>query len=248
MEVHFNGSIPYTIRKGDTLMTIARYFSTTPQAIMLENPNLENKLYVGQKIWIPQKCRYNRFSLQCCSRSLIEAKQTLNNSFRLLWEQHIYWTRMFLMSSIFGLPDADAVTNRLLQNPKNFALVLQDFYDEDDISTFIDLFTEHFTIAAELVTAAKAGDNAAATDAERRWYANADNIAELFESINPYWSEHEWKQLLYDHLAMTKNEAVYMLTQRYEDSIRIFDDIEQEAMEMADTMTQGILKQFSISD
>jgi len=43
---------------------------------------------------------------------------------------------------------------------------------------------------------------------------------------------------------MTKDEAIYMLTQKYADSINIFDKIEQEALIMADTMTQGIVKLF----
>ena len=44
---------------------------------------------------------------------------------------------------------------------------------------------------------------------------------------------------------MTKEEAVHMLGQKYEDSIRIFDEIEQQALLMADTMAQGIVKLFS---
>ena len=51
--------------------------------------------------------------------------------------------------------------------------------------------------------------------------------------------------MLYDHLAMTKTEAVDILTQKYEDSISMFENIEQQALAMADIMTQGIAKQFS---
>jgi hypothetical protein len=111
------------------------------------------------------------------------------------------------------------------------------FYGEDVVNNFVNLFTQHLAIAAELV-------KAAAADAEKRGYANADQIAKFFASINPYWSEQEWKRMLYDHLAMTKNEAVYMLNKQYADSINIFDKIEQEALNMADTMTQGIVKMF----
>ncbi|MPM89568.1 hypothetical protein SDC9_136678 [bioreactor metagenome] len=50
--------------------------------------------------------------------------------------------------------------------------------------------------------------------------------------------------MLYDHLAMTKNEAVDILTQKYENSINTFDYIEQQALIMADLMTQGLIKQF----
>ena len=50
--------------------------------------------------------------------------------------------------------------------------------------------------------------------------------------------------MLYEHLAMTKSEAVYILTGQYEESIDIFDRIEALALRMADVMTQGIIGQF----
>jgi hypothetical protein len=162
----------------------------------------------------------------------------------MLWEQHVVWTRLTILSIVFGLPDVDLVTNRLLQNPKDFEALLKPLYGEEAAAKFADLFTSHLVIAAELVKAAKAGDNTAAADAEKRWYANADEIAAFLASINPYWSEESWKKMLYDHLAMTKNEAVYMLTGKYAEGIAIFDQIEQQALGMADMMTNGIINQF----
>lgn len=48
------GSIPYTIRAGDTLNTIARTYGTTVQAIINANPGINpNSLRVGQQICIP---------------------------------------------------------------------------------------------------------------------------------------------------------------------------------------------------
>ncbi len=173
-----------------------------------------------------------------------KAEQTLSNHMRLLWEQHVYWTRMAVLSTVFGLPDVEFVTNRLLRNPKDFEAALRPFYGEDIAAQFAALLTTHLEIAGELVQAAKAGDSAAAADAEKRWYANADQIAAFLDSINPYWSEQEWQKLLHDHLAMTKTEAVDIITQKYVDSINVFENIEQEALVMADLMTQGIVKQF----
>ena len=163
---------------------------------------------------------------------------------RLLWEQHVYWTRMFILSTAFGLPDTEFATDRLLRNPKDFEAALRPLYGENIAVKFAELFTSHLTIAAELVKAAKAGDSTAAADAEKRWYANVDQIAAFLDGINPYWSVQEWQKMLYDHLAMTKTEAVDILTRKYADSISIFEDIEQEALAMADMMSQGIAKQF----
>jgi hypothetical protein len=153
------------------------------------------------------------------------AEQTLSNHLRLLWEQHVYWTRMLMISIAFGLPDTEFVTNRLLRNPNDFEAALGPLYGKDIAANFAELLTNHLKIGADLVKAAKAGNNAAAADAERRWYANADQIAAYLGSINPYWSAQEWQKMLYDHLAMTQTEAVEILNQRYADSISMFDDI-----------------------
>lgn len=40
---------------------------------------------------------------------------------RQLWEQHVCWTRFFIISTAAGLADLSPVTDRLLQNPKDFA-------------------------------------------------------------------------------------------------------------------------------
>ena len=212
---------------------------------MTVNPMLhENTLRVGQVICIPQERRSNRMPLQPVSMGSSKAQQMLSNHMRLLWEQHVYWTRLFILSTVFGLPDTELVANRLLRNPKDFEAVLKPLYGESIAAKFAELFTSHLTIAAELVKTAKAGDSAAAADAEKRWYANADEIADFLGNINPYWSAQEWRKMLYDHLAMTKTEAVDILTSKYGDSINVFENIEQEALMMADTMTQGIVKHF----
>jgi LysM repeat protein len=238
------GTYPYTIRSGDSLWLIAQRFYTTIQEIVSANPGLNiDNLYIGQIICIPQ--RYAQMPAQSAPTGISKSEQTLNNYLRLLWEQHVYWTRMVILSMAFGLPDVDFATNRLLRNPKDFEAVLKPFYGEAIAANFAELFTSHLAIAAELVKAAKAGNSAAAADAEKRWYANADQIAALLGSINPYWSAQEWQKMLYSHLAMTKTEAVDILSKKYENSISTFDAIEREALNMADIMTQGIVKQFS---
>ncbi len=239
------GTIPYTIRSGDTMLQIAKLHHTTIHAIMMLNPGLDmNHLSVGQTICIRPEHGYHAPGAQPIHEGISKAELHLNNHLRMLWEQHVFWTRLVLLSIAHDLPDLELVSNRLLQNPKHFEAALKPFYGDAVAAKFAELLTEHLTIAAELVKAAKANDSRKATDAERRWYANADEIAAFLASINPHWSENEWRRMLHDHLAMTKTEAVDLLTHNDADSISIVDKIEQEALQMADIMTQGIVKQF----
>jgi hypothetical protein len=176
--------------------------------------------------------------------TLTTSEVDLYNLFRLLWEQHGAWTRMTIMSLVFDLQDVDVVTDRLLQNPIDFGNALMPFYGENIASKFSDLLKSHLVIASQLVKAAKAGDNKAAAAIEQKWYANADEIAALLASINPYWSEEEWKSMLHDHLALVKSEAVSMLTKDYKKGVEVYDELESQALEMADYMAEGIINQF----
>ena len=44
---------------------------------------------------------------------------------RLLWEQHVYWTRMLISGIVFGSPDVEQTKARLLRNPADFAAVFK---------------------------------------------------------------------------------------------------------------------------
>lgn len=48
---------------------------------------------------------------------------------------------------------------------------------------------------------------------------------------------------MYSHLKMTEKEAALRLQGEYEEDIRVFDEIEMEALKMADYMSCGIINQ-----
>ncbi|MGN1059147.1 MAG: acetylglutamate kinase [Clostridia bacterium] len=168
----------------------------------------------------------------------------LNNTFRQLWEQHIMWTRSFIISTADNLGDLDPVTKRLLRNPSDFAAVLKTYYGNEQAGEFQRLFEEHLLIAADLVNQAKEGHADGVEAAREKWYQNADEIAVFLSEINPYWSRREWSRMLNEHLEMTEEEAVTRLQGQFQRNVALYDDIEHQALAMADYMTKGILKQF----
>jgi len=170
----------------------------------------------------------------------------LRDCFRMLWEQHVYWTRMVIISIAAASPDLEATTNRLLRNAPDFARLFNHFYGSRVASKFNQLLTDHLVIAADLVNAAKAGNSQAAAAAEKRWYTNADEIVHFLNCINPYWTRKHMREMWYEHLALTKAEAVARLNNDFEEDIAIFDKIEKEALMMADSFSNGIIRQFCL--
>jgi len=167
------------------------------------------------------------------------------NRMRSLWEEHAFWSREFIVSAVDGLKDLQPVTNRLLRNPTDFGDFLEPFYGQG-AREFEKLLREHLLLAGKLVTDAKKGDTKAA-DADRvQWYQNADQIAALLASLNPYWSFDEWRDMLHMHLRMIEDEATNRLKGQYGNEIMVFDSLEEQARDMADVMSMGIINQFQL--
>jgi len=173
-------------------------------------------------------------------------KEDFDKEWMGLWEEHVEWTRLAIISmvDIKEENETNATLNRLLRNTKDMAAVCKMFYGDDAAAKFDELMTEHLTTAAELVQAAVAGDNAKAEDAEKRWYKNADEIASTLNMLNPNWKENEMKDMLYEHLKLTKEEAVARITKDYATDVPKYDAIEKQARIMADGFSHGIMMQF----
>ncbi|MBP2650153.1 MAG: hypothetical protein H6Q74_978 [Firmicutes bacterium] len=182
----------------------------------------------------------------CVVAGISETALYVSDNLRLLWEQHVYWTRLVILGIIFDLPDLEQTTSRLLRNVPDFERVFNHFYGKEVSDEFGRLLKDHLVIAAELVKEAKAGNSKAAEAAERRWYGNADEIVCFLNSINSNWTIEHGRAMWHEHLALTKEEAVDTLKRNYKKSIITFNKIEQAALMMADDFSQGIILQFDL--
>lgn len=240
-----NGTIRYTIRPFDTLWMLAQVFNTTVDSLMELNPGINpTNLQVGQVITIMPGYQYYPSFDNMGEDEFGDVLPDLIDYFRMLWEQHITWTRIVAMGIIYDLPELEFATQRLFRNPMDFANALRPFYGDEGAQAFADLFTEHITIAAEIVQAAKAGDTASVDEIWQRWVANANAIAELLGSINPNWSTEDWSAMLLEHLELLRDNVASTIAGNYQESINGFDDVEAQALEMADMMAEGISAQF----
>jgi len=168
-----------------------------------------------------------------------------HDDMRKLWEDHITWTRLFIVSFAAGLPNTDATAQRLLQNQTDLGNAIKPFYGDAAGSQLTALLRDHILIAADLLTAAKAGDSAGVAEAQARWYANADEIATFLHRANPtQWPLDEMKLMMRKHLDLTLAEAVAHLQGDWQADIAAYEQVHQEILQMADMLSTGIIRQF----
>jgi hypothetical protein len=169
----------------------------------------------------------------------------LRQDMRKLWEDHITWTRLAIISLEGGTPDTEATVARLLENQVDIGNAVKPFYGKAAANKLTQLLREHILIAADVIAAAKAGDNAKLGDAQARWLANADQIAALLHSANPrFWPLGVMKAEMHMHLRLTTDEAVARLHGDWNGDVAAYDKVHRHILHMADLLADGLVKQF----
>ena len=168
-----------------------------------------------------------------------------HDEMRRLWEDHVTWTRLAIISLTGDTPDTEASVGRLLQNQTDLGNAIKPFYGEAAGEELTRLLRDHILIAADLIAAARAGDETAVADAQARWAANADEIAAFLAGANPRsWNLEEMKTMLHEHLRLTANEAIARIQGDWAADVAAYDEIHLQALGMADMLSDGIIKQF----
>ncbi|HXF73447.1 MAG TPA: hypothetical protein VNO79_12665 [Actinomycetota bacterium] len=164
---------------------------------------------------------------------------------RKLWEDHITWTRMVIVSVAHDLPDLDAAVGRLLRNQADIGDAIRPFFGDEAGDALTALLEEHITTAADVLAAAKAGDQAALQDALDRWYDNARRIGRFLHRANPEaWPREEMVSMMTEHLDLTLAEAQARLSGDYAADVAAYDRVHRQALRMADMLSDGIVAAF----
>jgi len=163
---------------------------------------------------------------------------------RKLWEEHITYTRNYIISALAGLPDAESVANRLFKNQEDIGNAIKPFYGDAAGSQLAMLLRDHISIAAEVVQAAKAGNNDQLAAGQKKWASNADDIAKFLSGANPNWKEMDLKNMLHRHLDLTTAEVTSRLKKDWSADQKAYDDGHAHMLMFSDALTDGIAKQF----
>src|SRR5688572_10525674 len=139
----------------------------------------------------------------------------LKEGMRKLWADHVVYTRNYIVAAVANDPGASAVATRLLRNQDDIGNAIVPYYGSAAGSRLTALLKDHINIAVELVSAAKASDNAKLTDADKRWHQNAVDIATFLSGANPNWQRESLRMMLDEHLRLTTEEAKARIEKRW---------------------------------
>lgn len=173
------------------------------------------------------------------------AQVAFHDQMRKLWEDHVTWTRLAIVTFADGSPGFSATATRLLQNQTDIGDAVAPFYGATAGEHLASLLHDHITIAVQLLQDAKAGNTTAFATDKASWYANANAIADFLSSANPrFWPDATMREAMKEHLDQTLAEAVDELGANYQASVTDYEAIHLHILAMADLLSSGIMNQF----
>ncbi len=173
------------------------------------------------------------------------AQVAFHDQMRKLWEDHVTWTRLAIVTFADGYQGFGATATRLLQNQTDIGNAVAPFYGTAAGQHLSSLLHDHITIAVRLLEDAKKGDTAAFDAAKVSWYANANQMADFLSAANPrFWPDPIMREAMKEHLDQTLAESVDELNGNYPASVNDYEAIHLHILAMADLISSGIMHQF----
>ena len=173
------------------------------------------------------------------------AQNVFHDQMRKLWEDHVTWTRLAIVTFADGSASFGQTAGRLLQNQTDIGDAIKPFYGAAAGNRLTSLLHDHITIAVEILQAAKAGNTAEFNAANTRWYANGNDIADFLAAANPRsWPDAVMRADMKEHLDQTLAEAAHELHGQYAASVTDYEGIHAHILMMAYQLSAGIIAQF----
>ncbi len=168
-----------------------------------------------------------------------------HDAMRKLWEDHVTWTRLAIVTFADGSKGFGATAARLLQNQTGIGNAIAPFYGDAAGHRLSALLHDHITIAVQILQDARAQNAGAVSADETRWYANANDIADFLHAANPrFWPDAVMREFMKVHLDETLTEAADELSGNYTASVNDYEPVVQHMLAFADLLSSGIMRQF----
>jgi len=162
-------------------------------------------------------------------------------AFERLWTNIAVWTKTYIESTVFNLPDLQANSSKLYSLPMDFYSIFASYYGTDNSKKFIDLLTGMIMSCMMTMEGMKAGNQDQVNISTIQWYQGCDKLAGFLASLNVYWDDDQWKNLLNQYTRMKIEEIIATMNGDYTRVIDLYKAMEDLTFIMGGYMARGII-------
>jgi hypothetical protein len=176
------------------------------------------------------------FNPQCITYS----QMNLIFNVRIAWRRLTTWVRAYIISRYAEIGTEEELFRRLYLEVLEFSDMIQPIFGRENAqknSIYLNKFT---LLLRDLISAQLSGNSQEVQKAVDSMFQNVNDTSAFLASINPFWNQTEWKEMLDIYLRDTIQEANYYATGNYKKDIETFDQITLLTNTMGDVFARGL--------
>lgn len=173
-----------------------------------------------------------------------QMKTNIADIFTELWRQRFFLLNELITNIICDFGNLSYIKERTIKSSQDFANVLQNYYGYYNARIFERLFIEHTELTENLLRSIKSGNTNSADIYRTELKNKSDEISNFFSTVNPYWNEEIWRNILYEHSKVIEEEAIKQLTTQCKTDIVYNEQSIRDIRKIAEYAANGIIKQF----
>jgi hypothetical protein len=164
---------------------------------------------------------------------------------RTLWQDHGTWTRLAIVSFADNSPDRQATQERLLANQTEIGKRRQALLRcRCGRQAHCPAPATH-PDCGRGAQGGQDGQSGGGRAGQAAFYANGNQIADFLHAANPgNWPLGAVQTMMRTHLDQVVEMCSDELTRHYAESVGVWNPYRDHIMAMADTLSNGIIKQF----
>lgn len=159
---------------------------------------------------------------------------------RLFMELAVYM-RSTINSYVFSNPNFNEISKNLMTIPSNFRDVLLIFYGPEIADRFNSLMTAFISNIFPILEGYRSNNQELINQSTQKWYGDAQNLAKFLDSINIFWTETQWRFLLFQYIQLKVSMLIALFSGEYEHEQQIYERVIDLTAVMGSFMAQGLI-------
>lgn len=142
---------------------------------------------------------------------------------------------------IFKNPNYNSAAENLMAIPAEFRDTLLIFYGPAIADRFSGLLTNYISNIFTTLEGYGSNNQELLNQSIQKWYRDADDLSKFLDSINIFWTEQQWQNLLYQYIQLKLAMVTSLFTGDYAHEQQIYNRVFDLTTIMGSFMAQGLI-------
>jgi hypothetical protein len=147
------------------------------------------------------------------------------STFQRLFTQLAVLMRVTISSWAFNSPNFNSASQRLMRIPAEFRNAFLIFYGPEIADHFSNLLTSFIANIFTTLEGYGSNNQELLNQNVQKWYRDADNLAAFLSSINLFWNQAQWRNLLNQYVQLKFAMTNALFTGDYDLELAIYDRV-----------------------